>query len=239
MRGWRLLTLAVWLGAACSRSSSEAPAPAAQPPVAVPQPASGSPSQGEPEPAPAAQRIPGAGASAAGAPQADSPAARYFGDTELMDQSGRKVRFYSDLIRGKMVVINVFFSRCTGVCPVMARSFGKLQAELGDRLGKDVFMISISVDPTHDSPELLQEYAKRVNARPGWSFITGEKANVEAVLSRLGQAVKQPNDHSSIVFIGNDRTGLWKKAFGLAKPKELGEIMWSVVNDQGPETETH
>nr|WP_281404415.1 SCO family protein [Pyxidicoccus fallax] len=162
-----------------------------------------------------------------------SPARRYFSDTELVDQDGRKVRFYSDLIQGKTVIINVFFSRCTGSCPVMAGTFTRLQAHLGDRLGKDVRMLSISVDPERDTPERLKEYAQRFKARPGWSFLTGDKEHVQAVLQKLGQAVEDPNQHKALFLIGNDRTGLWKKAFGLAKADEVIPVVDSVMNDQG------
>jgi protein SCO1/2 len=202
--------LVVWtLGSACSRPEREAPAPA-------PQVAAVTPAAAEP------MRLSGGTA----------PAQKYFGDTELVDQDGRKVRFYSDLLQGKVVVINLFFASCNGSCPVMAKSFRTIQDQLGDRLGKDVHMISISVDPK-DTPEQLHAYSQRVKARPGWYFLTGEKQNVDAVLAKLGQVVKEPTDHAALVFVGNDRTGLWKKAFGLAPAEEVSKIVWSVVNDSG------
>jgi protein SCO1/2 len=157
----------------------------------------------------------------------------YFGDIPLVDQSGRTQRLYSDLLADRSVVIDVMFTSCTGVCPVMSRTFAHLQDWLGDRLGRDVHLISISVDPENDTPAKLAEYAARYKARPGWYFLTGSKENVEAALRKLGQKAGNREDHQNLFLIGNDRTGLWKKAFGLAKPEEIQPIVESVVNDRG------
>jgi protein SCO1/2 len=107
-----------------------------------------------------------------------------------------------------------------------------VQEALGDRLGKDVFILSISVDPTVDTPPNLKQYAKKLNARPGWYFLTGSKENVDFALKKIGQFVPDKQDHLNIFIIGNERTGLWKKAFGLAKSEELVKVVESVVNDQ-------
>src|SRR5215213_9370248 len=93
-----------------------------------------------------------------------SPAQKYFSDVKLVNQDGKEMRLYSDLIKDRTVVIDVMFTRCTGACPVMSGTFAKLQDHLGDRLGKDVYLLSISVDPVNDTPAKLKEYAKRFNA---------------------------------------------------------------------------
>jgi protein SCO1/2 len=157
----------------------------------------------------------------------------YFSDTVLVDQDGREVRFYSDLIHGKIVVMDFIFTRCVGPCPILSGTFAKLQSRLGDRLGKDVFLLSFSVDPDYDTPERLKEYAGRFRARPGWSFLTGSRANVETVLRKLGQWVESPDQHQTVFILGNEVTGLWKKAFGLAKPEDLFPVIDSVVDDPG------
>lgn len=164
---------------------------------------------------------------------APSPARNYFGDIRLIDQEGREVRLYSDLIEGKVVVIDVMFTACIGACPIMSSTFAKIQDRLGERLGKDVHLISISVDPVNDTPARLKEFAARFKARPGWFFLTGPKENVDAALRKLGQYVETPEAHQSLFLIGNDRTGLWKKAFGLAKPEDIFPVVDSVVNDEG------
>jgi protein SCO1/2 len=161
-------------------------------------------------------------------------AQKYFTDVELVNQDGEKMRLYSDLLKDRVVVINFFFATCKGTCLPMNRSIQKVQDVFGDRLGKDAYIISISVDPTVDTPPRLKEYAAKINARPGWYFLTGDKANVEFALKKLGQYVANREDHTNIVLIGNERTGLWKKAFGLAKSDELNKVVESVLNDQPP-----
>jgi protein SCO1 len=162
-----------------------------------------------------------------------SPAHKYFGDVKLINQDGQEMRLYSDLLQGKSVVINVVFTTCTSACPAMSGAFAKIQDHLGDRLGGDVRLISISIDPVNDTPAKLKEYAARFKARPGWYFLTGSKANVEEALKKLGQYVENKEDHLNLFLIGNEKTGLWKKAFGLASPDQLFPIVDSVVDDAG------
>jgi len=161
-----------------------------------------------------------------------SPAEKYFSDVELINQDGEKVRFYSDVLKNKVVVINTFFTTCTSICPPLNRNFQKIQDALGDRLGKDVFLVSISVDPATDTPTRLKEYGRRFHARPGWMFLTGKKENVDWALYKLGQYVETKDDHTSILIIGNEPKGLWKKAMGLAKAEELIGIVEDVINDR-------
>jgi len=163
---------------------------------------------------------------------APSAAAKYFSDVELINQDGQKLRFYSDVLKDKVVIINAFFSTCTSVCPPMNRNLEKIQDALGDRLGKEVFLVSISVDPENDTPARLKEYSQRFHARPGWLFLTGKKENVDWALYKLGQYVETKNDHTTIVIIGNEPKGLWKKAFGLARSEELIKIVNDVINDR-------
>jgi protein SCO1/2 len=166
-----------------------------------------------------------------------SAAQKYFTDTVLINQDGEKMRFYSDLLKGKTVIIDSFFATCQGSCLPMNRNLEKVQEALGDRLGKDAYILSISVDPTVDTPPALKAYSKKLNARPGWYFLTGDKANVDFVLKKLGQFVDDKQDHLNIFIIGNERTGLWKKAFGLAKSEELIKVVDSVINDKPPAQE--
>ena len=161
-----------------------------------------------------------------------SPAERYFSDVELINQDGEKVRFYSDVLKNKVVIINTFFTTCTSICPPMNRNFEKIQDALGGRLGKDVFLVSISVDPETDTPTRLKEYGRRFHARPGWMFLTGKKENVDWALYKLGQYVETKDNHTSIFIIGNEPKGLWKKAMGLAKAEELIRIVEDVINDR-------
>jgi protein SCO1 len=166
--------------------------------------------------------------------QEQSPAQKYFSDVLLVDQNGEKMRFYSDLLQGKTVIINSFFATCQGSCLPLSRNLQKVQEALGDRLGKDARIISISVDPAVDTPTALKAYADKLQAKPGWYFLTGDKASVEFALKKLGQFVDNKESHTNLFIIGNDRTGLWKKAFGLAKSEEIVKVVDSVINDKPP-----
>jgi protein SCO1 len=112
----------------------------------------------------------------------------------------------------------------------------KIQAAFADRIGKDLFLVSITVDPLTDTPPRLKEYAARFHAKPGWTFLTGQKENVERALYKLGQYVEDKESHKTIFIIGNETTGLWKKAMGMAAAPELVEIVRSVVDDRGAAT---
>ena len=165
----------------------------------------------------------------------ESAAKKYFTDVVLVNQNGEKMRFYSDLLQGKVVIINSFFATCTGSCLPLNRNLEKLQTALGDRMGNDVYIISISVDPAVDTPEQLKAYAKKLNAGRGWYFLTGDKETVEFALKKIGHFVDNKQDHLNIFIIANERTGLWKKAFGLAKSDELMKVVDSVLTDQPPQ----
>jgi protein SCO1/2 len=162
-----------------------------------------------------------------------SPAEKYFTDVELINQDGKKVRFYSDVFKGKTVVVNAFFTTCTSVCPPMNRNMEKIQEAFGDRVGRDVFLVSITVDPEVDTPARLKEYAQKFHAGSGWVFLTGKKENLDWALYKLGQYVENKDDHKTIFIIGNEPSGLWKKAFGMANVAELVQVVESVVNDKG------
>jgi protein SCO1/2 len=153
----------------------------------------------------------------------------YFTDVKLVDQDGKEVRLYSDLIAGKTIVVNSFFATCSGSCPVMAGTFKKIQAALGDRVGRDVHLISITVDPETDTPAQLRKFAKDAGAKPGWRLITGDKANVEEALYKLGLLVDAKENHTAVVIIGNEPKGVWKKAFGLAPSDEVLKLVQEVV----------
>jgi cytochrome oxidase Cu insertion factor (SCO1/SenC/PrrC family) len=166
----------------------------------------------------------------AGAAQ-PSPAENYFTNVELSNQHGERRRLYADLLKGKVVVINSFFSTCKGSCPVMMSSFSRIQQHFGDRVGEDLWLISITVDPQTDTPKVLAALAEQWKAKPGWQFLTGDKASVDAALHKLGMRVDNKESHSNVFIIGKESTGLWKKARGLSKPEELIPLIEEVMND--------
>jgi cytochrome oxidase Cu insertion factor (SCO1/SenC/PrrC family) len=168
---------------------------------------------------------------------APTPAEHYFTNTILRSQRGEDVRFYADLVRGRTVVITSFFASCKASCTLLNAVFAHLQQHFGDRLGRDVVLVSITVDPEHDTPEVLARTAAANGAGGGWYFLSGDPAAVRTVLAKLGLSAETPERHSNLILVGNDRTGLWKKVFGLANPQEVVKSVDSVVNDERKTTE--
>ena len=154
----------------------------------------------------------------------------------LVDQNGEPQRLFTDLMQGKIVLINSFFSSCKGVCPVMAQKLHEIAKAHPDRMGKDFYFLSVSVDPLVDTPQKLGEDAKSIRAKDGWLFLSGKKENVELALGKFGMTVESRENHSNLFMLGNLKTGLWKKAFGLANADELLSVVDSVLNDKKDST---
>jgi protein SCO1/2 len=146
-------------------------------------------------------------------------------DLEVVTQDGETVHFYSDLVEDRVVAMNFVFTTCTTICPPMGAIFGQLGKRLGDRLGRDVQLISVSVDPATDTPERLSAWAARFGRTPGWTLVTGDKPTVDALLKSLQVFTPNFEDHAPIVLLGNDARGEWTRAYGLAPPDRLAEIL--------------
>lgn len=146
-------------------------------------------------------------------------------DVELLDQDGRKIHFYTDLVKGHTVAINFIFTTCTTICPPLGATFARVQKELGDKVGRDVLFISISVDPATDTPERLKAWGAKFHAGEGWTFVTGNKPQVDELLRALGASSARREDHSPTVLIGNDTSGTWTRTYGLAKSSQLVQII--------------
>ena len=146
---------------------------------------------------------------------------RYFTDTRLLDQDGREVRFYTDALRGKIVLISFIYTSCTDICPILMHNLSDVQNSLGDRFGKDVFFVSISVDPEDDTPEELKKYAERYGAKPGWTFLTGPKKDVDAVIRRFGEFQDDFEDHSMTFVLGDVKNARWSKMRGDQPPETV------------------
>jgi cytochrome oxidase Cu insertion factor (SCO1/SenC/PrrC family) len=114
-------------------------------------------------------------------------------DVKVYDQNGQALNFYSDLIKGRNVAINFIFTTCTNVCPLLTATFRRVQVEL-EKSPDDIKLISVSVDPAVDTPERLGEFANKFKAGPGWTFVTGEKSEIESLIRRLRVGVGNKND---------------------------------------------
>ena len=135
--------------------------------------------------------------------------AEHFPNVTLRTQDNQQVRFYDDVVKGKVVLINFMFTTCTDLCPRATANLANLQQALGEHAGRDVFMISISVDPEHDTPAVLKEYAQRFHARPGWTFLTGNTADIELIQRRLGAYPTDGTPHTGMAIYGNETSGSW------------------------------
>jgi len=150
-------------------------------------------------------------------------------DIRVYDQDGKPLNFYSDLIKGRTVVINFIFTTCTTICPPLTATFRKVQQDLAGQ-ALPVRLISISVDPMTDTPERLRDFAQKFKAGPGWTFVTGEKTEIDSLLTALGVAVANKNDHTPMILVGNDRLDYWTRAYGLASPTALVRLISEAAN---------
>ncbi|MCY1528262.1 hypothetical protein D9M68_633620 [compost metagenome] len=150
-----------------------------------------------------------------------------FANVPLYTQDGVKVRFYDDLIRGKVVAINMMYVMCEGICPTMTANMRKVQRLLGDRLGREVHLYSITLQPLMDTPEVLKAYAVRHGAQPGWTFLTGAPEDIRRLRYSLGffdpvpEVDENLSTHTGMLRIGNDRTQRWTMAPALCEAKRI------------------
>lgn len=165
--------------------------------------------------------------------QTVSTAETYFTNVELIDQYGEPRQLFTDLMKDKVVIVNAFYSVDMGPDVVMNSTLQKIQEYLGEKMGASVHILSLTVDYQHDTPSILRSYSERWNAGKGWYFLTGEKENNMLALRKFGLYVEDKERHSNIFMIGNLKTGLWKKVFGLSKADEIIKIIETVINDKG------
>lgn len=150
-------------------------------------------------------------------------------DVVVTDQQGNKVRFYTDLVRGRTVAVNFIFTTCTTICPPLTANFAKVQKTLMERGKADVRFISVSVDPEGDTPEKMKNYAELFHAQPGWTFVTGTRSNLEQIWRAFSVNATVKQDHPATVAIGNDASHTWTYASGLASATKLTAAVESVL----------
>ena len=159
---------------------------------------------------------------------------RYFPNVELVTHEGEKVRFYDDLIKDKIVVINFMYAECEGICPGITANLAKVQKGLGDRVGKDTFMYSITLKPEKDTAAVLKEYARMHGAKPGWVFLTGKPDDIEVLRRRLGfvdsdpEVDKDKSQHIGNVRYGNEPLQQWGGCPGQANPAWIVKLISGV-----------
>ncbi len=141
-----------------------------------------------------------------------------FPDVSVQTQNGQAVHFYRDLVKGRTVAVNFIFTSCTTVCPTMGVTFSQVQTLLGKR---DVALVSVSIDPGNDTPQRLAAWSRRFGAKPGWTLVTGNKSDIDALLKSLGLFSANPAAHSPVVLVGDDAHGRWERIDGLAPAKAI------------------
>jgi protein SCO1/2 len=165
----------------------------------------------------------------------------------LITHEGREVRFYDDLVKGKTVLLNVMYTVCAAeaICPLGTANLVEVQKILGPRVGRDVFMYSITLDPANDTPGVLKSYAKAFGVKPGWEFLTGEKEDIERLRRSLGYfdldpvVDKDPSQHSGMVRYGIEPLERWAGCPILSRPEWIAtSLAWLEPRverpDQGP-----
>lgn len=155
--------------------------------------------------------------------------ARYLPNVELTTHEGKKVRFYDDLVKDKIVIINFMYATCEGICPAITANLLRVQKLLGDRVGRDIFMYSITLTPEKDTPAALKHYVQMYKIKPGWTYLTGKPADIESLRLKLGFSTsnkeldKDKTNHIGMVKYGNEARQWWAMMPGKATPEWMVE----------------
>lgn len=155
-------------------------------------------------------------------PGADARMKRHFPNITLTTHEGKDVRFFDDLVKGRKVIINFIYTRCTATCPRTTANLARVQQMLGDRVGRDIFLVSITLDPEYDTPEKLKAYAKTFDAPAGWTFATGRREDIDRVRRRLGlYDTDDFTQHLGLLTFGNEPEGKWAATPALDTPENI------------------
>lgn len=157
-------------------------------------------------------------------------------DVEVLDQDGQAHRFYTDLVKDRVVLINFFYTGCAETCPLVSQNLREVQERLGDRMGRDIFIYSISLQPGLETPAILQEYAQNWDVKPGWKFLTGRPADIERLRKAAGFASANPaadlilDNHTGMLRYGNDCLDRWAGTAGLGRPVWIAKAVRSIAD---------
>ena len=158
---------------------------------------------------------------------------RYFPNLVLTTHEGRKVKLYDDLVKDKIVIFNMMYAKCEGICTPITRNLVQLQKILGERVGKDIFMYSFTLTPKVDTPAVLKHYAQMHKVKPGWLFLTGSVDDMETIRRKLGyvdpdpEVDKDKSNHIGVIKYGNEPFERWGGCPGMQSPEWIAEtISW-------------
>ncbi len=150
-------------------------------------------------------------------------ARKYFTDLPVVTQHGQELRFFTDVLKDRVVLVSLFYTNCTGMCPVTNNKLAEVQEILGDDVGKDVFIVSITLDPQNDTPDVLKDYAAKFQAGDGWLFLTGDEQDLKTITYRLGQTNSQIETHVPYIMLGNVKIARWAKILPNVPPAAIVE----------------
>ncbi|MFL5453884.1 MAG: SCO family protein [Myxococcales bacterium] len=158
----------------------------------------------------------------------------YFPNVALTTQDGKVVRLFDDLLKGKKVAVNLIYTRCTATCPLETAKLSQVAKILGDRFGKEIFFVSVSIDPEHDTPEVLKAYAAKFHTPPGWTFVTGDDNDIKLVAKKFGLSsitdVRNKDGHQPSLMIGDVDSGNWMRNSAIDNPRFLATQMVNFLN---------
>jgi protein SCO1/2 len=156
-------------------------------------------------------------------------AANEFPNVPLVTQDGVTVHFYDDLIKGKSVAIDLIYTNCKDECPLETARLVQVQKILGDRVGRDVFFYSITIDPRRDTPEVLKDYADKFHVGPGWLFLTGQEGDIRLIAKKLGlsysRELTSADGHGTSLMLGDEPTGQWMENSAEDNPRFMASTM--------------
>jgi len=144
-----------------------------------------------------------------------------YDDTQLTDQNGKKLKLKSEVFGDRLVVLDFAYTNCTTICPVLTALMAKVQTQLGARVGKEVQLVTVTVDPARDTPARMKEYAGKHGAKPGWTWLTGPTGTVNEVLKGFGAYAANFEDHPPLVLVGDPVSGTWTRFIGFSDPKDI------------------
>jgi len=156
----------------------------------------------------------------------------YFTNLELINQDGETVRFFDDVLKDKVVVINFIFTNCEGACPLITHKLTLVRDKLEGKIGDPIQFVSLSLDPARDTPAALKEFARTHHAdHDGWVFLTGNPQHLDSIIKRLGQFTDDMEAHSTMMLAGNVNTAHWIKILPREQPPQIAEKLRLLLED--------
>ena len=162
----------------------------------------------------------------------EDKARNYFTDTQVIDQNGNKLRFYTDVLKDRVVLISFMFMNCEGACPMLAQKLMQTRAMMVPAIKDEVWYVTLSVDPERDTPQAMKQFAENQGLDESrWLFLTGEKQNIELLIRKLGQYTPNIESHTTLMLAGNDRTRHWTRVLPMVPPDGIAQQMRALVEE--------